>query len=60
MTWAGHAYMSLVEETEVKRPLGRPRHKWENTTKMDLMLYPTPGITGWQGQRSLRRLVGVF
>ena len=26
----------LVEEPEGKRPLGRPRHRWEDNIKMDL------------------------
>jgi hypothetical protein len=26
----------LVEEPEGKRPLGRPRHRWENGIRMDL------------------------
>jgi len=26
----------LVGESEGKRPLGRPRHRWENNIKMDL------------------------
>jgi hypothetical protein len=26
----------LVEKPEVKRPLGRPRRRWENNIKMDL------------------------
>ena len=39
MKWAGHvacmgerrgAYRVLVVEPEGKRPLGRPRHKWED------------------------------
>jgi hypothetical protein len=29
-------YMVLVGEPEGKRPLGRPRHRWENNIKMDL------------------------
>jgi len=29
-------YRVLVEKAEGKRPLGRPRHRWENNTKMDL------------------------
>jgi hypothetical protein len=41
MRWAGHA-VRLGEEREVhrvlegKRPLGRPRHRWEDIIKMDL------------------------
>jgi hypothetical protein len=29
-------YMVLVGNSEGKRPLGRPRHRWEDNTKMDL------------------------
>jgi hypothetical protein len=45
MRWAGHvAYMGedrgvhrvLVAKTEGKRPLGRPRRRWEDNIKMDL------------------------
>jgi hypothetical protein len=43
MRWAGHvAYMGdmrnvyniLVGKPEGKKPLGRPRHKWENNNRM--------------------------
>jgi hypothetical protein len=43
--WAGHVahmaerkgvYMVLVGKAEEKRPLGRPRHRWEDNIKMDL------------------------
>jgi hypothetical protein len=45
MRWVGHVarmgesrgvYGFLVGKPEGKRPLGRPRHKWENNIKMDL------------------------
>jgi hypothetical protein len=45
MRWAGHVarmgeergvYRVLVEKPERKRPLGRPRRRWENNIKMDL------------------------
>jgi hypothetical protein len=45
MKWAGHvarmaevrgAYNILVERPEEKRPLGRPRCRWEDNIKMDL------------------------
>jgi hypothetical protein len=45
MRWAGHVacmgegrgvYRVLVGRPEGKRPLGRPRHRWENNVKMDL------------------------
>jgi len=29
-------YRVLVGKPEGKRPLGRPRHRWEDNTKMDL------------------------
>jgi hypothetical protein len=29
-------YMVLVGKPEVKRPIGRPRHRWEDNIKMDL------------------------
>jgi hypothetical protein len=44
MRWAGHvarmgegrgAYRVLVGRPEEKRPLGRPRRKWEDNIKMD-------------------------
>ena len=43
--WAGHvarmeqsrnAYRALVGKPEGKRPLGRPRRRWEDNIKMDL------------------------
>jgi hypothetical protein len=51
MRWSGHvthmgemrnAYSILVGKPEGKRPLGRPRHRWEDI-KMDLR------ETGWEG-----------
>jgi hypothetical protein len=30
------AYSVLVGKPEGKRPLGRPRHRWENNNKMNL------------------------
>jgi len=45
MRWAGHVarmregrgvYRVLVGKPEGKRPLGRPRCRWENNIKMDL------------------------
>jgi hypothetical protein len=45
MRWAGHVarmgeergvYRVLVGRPEWKRPLGRPRHRWEDNIKMDL------------------------
>jgi hypothetical protein len=31
----GGVYRVLVEKPEGKRPLGRPRHRWEDNTKID-------------------------
>jgi len=45
MKWAGHiarmgesrgACRALVGKHDGKRPLGRPRHRWEYNTKMDI------------------------
>ena len=45
MRWAGHVarmgedrgvYRLLVGKPEGKRPLGRPRRRWEDNIKMDL------------------------
>jgi hypothetical protein len=30
------AYKALVGKPEGRRPLGRPRHRWEDNIKMDL------------------------
>jgi len=44
MRWAGHVastgemgsvYRFLVEKPEGKKPLGRPRRRWEDNIKMD-------------------------
>jgi hypothetical protein len=51
MRWAGHVarmgegrnvYRVLVGKPEGKRPLGRPRSRWEDGIKMDL------GEIGWR------------
>jgi hypothetical protein len=31
-----NAYIFLVEKSEGKRPLGRPRRRWEDNVKIDL------------------------
>ena len=52
MRWVGHvacmgerrgAYRNLLGKTEEKRPLGRPRRRWEDNIKMDLQ------EVGWDG-----------
>ena len=36
MEQSRNAYRVLVGKPEGKRPLGRPRHRWENNINMDL------------------------
>ena len=36
MDQSRNAYRVLVGKPEGKRPLGRPRHRWEDNIKMDL------------------------
>jgi hypothetical protein len=52
MRWVGHvarmgegrcAYRILVGRSEGKRPLGRPRRRWEDNIKMDLREIGTDG-----------------
>jgi hypothetical protein len=56
--WEGHvarigerrgAYMALVGKPEGRRPLGRPRRRWEDNIKMDLH------EVGWGGGHRLDR-----
>jgi hypothetical protein len=60
MRWAGHLarlgegrklYKVLVEKSEGKRPLGRPRSRWENGLRMDLT---ETGLGVWIGFDWLR------
>jgi hypothetical protein len=48
MRWAGHVacmgerrgiYSNLVGKPEGKKPLGRPRHRWEDNITMDLGMW---------------------
>jgi hypothetical protein len=39
----GNAYRRLVRRPEEKRPLGRPRRRWEDNIRMDLR------EIGWEG-----------
>jgi hypothetical protein len=52
----------LVEKPEGKRPLGKPRHRWEDIIKMDLQEVGC-GVMDWielaQGRESWRALVSV-
>jgi len=59
MRWAGHVAHTgdrrgvcrvLVGKPEGKRPLGIPRHRWEDNTKMDLQ----EGVGIWTGSSWLR------
>jgi hypothetical protein len=36
MGWERKVYKVLVEKPEGKRPLGRPRRRWEDGIRMDL------------------------
>jgi hypothetical protein len=45
-----NAYKILVGKPERKRPLGRPRHRWEDNIKMDLKRH----TMGWHGLIWLR------
>jgi hypothetical protein len=42
------AYRSLVGKPEGKRPLGRPRHRWVDNIKMDLLEIGRGGVD-WIG-----------
>ena len=43
------AYSVLVRRPEGKRPLERPRHRWENNIKMDLQDMGWGGMEGtWE------------
>jgi hypothetical protein len=41
-------YMLLVGKPEGKRPLGRPRHRWEDNIRMDLQEVGC-GCEDWKG-----------
>jgi hypothetical protein len=71
MRWAGHVarmgedrgvHRVLVGKPEGKRPLGRPRLRWENNIKMDLQKVGGGG-GGWMGlaqdRDGWRALVGT-
>jgi hypothetical protein len=56
MKWVGHVvcigegrgvYRVLVGRPEGKRPLGRPRCRWEDNVKMDLREMGIDGQTGF-------------
>jgi hypothetical protein len=41
----------LVGKPEGKRPMGRPRRRWEDNIKMDLQEWEGVVGTGWSGLR---------
>ena len=55
MRWAGHVdrgvHRMLVGKPEGKRPLGRPRRRWEDNIKMYLKDVGRVGGTGWSWLR---------
>ena len=61
MRWVGHVarvgkdrgvHRVLVGKSEGKRPLGRPRHRWEDNIKMDLQEVGEGVVgTGWSWLR---------
>jgi hypothetical protein len=54
----------LVEKAEGKRPLGRPRRRWEDNIKMDLQEVGGGGRGDWmelaQDRNRWRALVGTM
>jgi hypothetical protein len=62
MRWAGHVarmgegrnvYKVLVGKPEGKRPLERPRHRWEERHKLDLR------EIGWGGMEWIQAQTGI-
>jgi hypothetical protein len=60
MRWEGHVermgegrgvHRVLVGKLEGKRPLGRPRRKWEDDIKINLQKWVGVVGTGWSGLR---------
>ena len=61
MRWAGHVarmgerrgvYRGLVGKSEGKRPLWRPKRRWEDNIKMDIQEVRWGGV--WTGSSLLR------
>jgi hypothetical protein len=68
LRWAGHVarmgdqrgiYRDLVGRTEDKRPLGRPRCRWEDNIKLDLREWRSMRRTGF-GWLSIRSNGGIL
>jgi len=62
LRWVGHVahmgerrgvYRILVGKPEGRRPLGRPRHRWENNIKMGLQEVGC-GVIDWIGLGQVR------
>jgi hypothetical protein len=60
MRWVGHVarmeegrgvYRVFVGRPEGKRPLGRPRHRWEDNIKLDLREIGMDGVNGFSWLR---------
>jgi hypothetical protein len=49
--WERNVYRIFVEKPEGRRPLGRPRGRWEDGIRMDLREI---GGWGWSGSSWLR------
>jgi hypothetical protein len=49
--WGSGVYRVLVERPEGRRPLGRPRRRWEDNIKMDLREIEIDGGTGFSWLR---------
>jgi hypothetical protein len=51
-------YRVLVGKPEGKRPLGRPRHRWDDNIKMDLQEVGCGGMD-WIGLAQDRQVAGT-
>jgi hypothetical protein len=54
--WEGKGIYKVVGKPEGKRPLRRPRHRWEDNMKMDLQ---EVGWGVWTGLTWLRIGIGI-
>jgi hypothetical protein len=51
-----YAYRMLVEKTDVKRPLGRARHRWVNNMKINLRAIGWGGMGGFSRRARLHKV----